>query len=202
MPSSDDQKNLKSDVAKEKPRDEHGHFIKDVTETVNKVTEITHKASDDEKLVKIEVNDPLSKIYRLLDQLKKQKAFAFTLKGSLGIAGVAVALSVFGFFGGSKILCDKGVQTQVGTVKVLGAMTPEESQVPFLGFVVDFLRGTLNTQTLHNRVILETEDTSTIQIPHSGKINTQQFNDQLVYATGHYDNCSKVLKVESVEPRL
>jgi len=35
----------------------------------------------------------------LLQDIKKQKAFSFTLKGSLGIAGVALALGMFGIFG-------------------------------------------------------------------------------------------------------
>lgn len=198
MSTLDRDKNLKSEAAKEKPRDAHGHFIKDVKDAVEKVTEFSHKASDDEKLVKVEVNDPLAKIYRLLEQLKQQKAFAFNLKGSLGLAGIAVTLSIFGLFGGSKVLCDKGIQTQIGTVRILNSLEPEPSGVPLIGFVVDFLRGTLGTQTAHNRIVLELEDTSTIYLPRT-KASPQTFKDQLIYATGQYDNCSKVLKVNSIE---
>lgn len=41
------------------------------------------------------------------------------MKGSLGIAGVALALGVFGILGAGNLLCEKGIQTQIGVIKVL-----------------------------------------------------------------------------------
>jgi hypothetical protein len=199
MSSSSDEKNLKSEVAKEKPRDEHGHFIKSVEEVTGKVAKISHNALDDEKLVDISVNNPLNKIYRLLEQIKQQKAFAFTLKGSLGLAGVAVALTVFGLFGGSKILCDKGNQTEIGIIKVLKTQEPDGSEVPFMGFIIDNLKEALGTQTTHNRTILQTGASSAIHLPYNTRVDFLGFNDREVYATGNFDNCSRVLKVKNLE---
>src|SRR3990167_9464453 len=88
------------------------------------------KTKDDSTLLEIHIGNPLRKITQLLEEIKKQKVFSFTLKGSLGIMGVALALSVFGIFGGSKMLCDKGIQTQVGMIKELESSSSEKSTVP------------------------------------------------------------------------
>jgi hypothetical protein len=199
MPSSDEEKNLKSEVAKDKPRDEHGHFIKDAVEAVKEATEITHNSKDDSKMFKVEVNDPSTKWYRLLQQIKEQKAFAFTLKGSLGLAGVVVALSVFGLFGGSKILCDKGTQTEIGLIKILAAKDTESSNIPIFGFIVNLANKLYGNETLHNRVILKTSTNSTISLPYTSKINFESYRNKEVFVTGSLDSCSRVLKAQSIE---
>lgn len=189
-------------VAAQMERDSAGHFLKkaeeNVKDTFSHLEKNVQYNKNQDDLLNVHVGNPLKRITDLLEEIKKQKAFAFTLKGSLGLAGVAIALSVFGFFGGSKILCDKGTQTQIGTVRVLNTMEPESSNIPLIGFFVDFLRNTLGTQTTHNRIVLELEDTSTIQLPLT-KASPQTFKDQLVYTTGPYDSCSRVLKAQSIE---
>ena len=191
-------KNLKSEVAKEKPRDQYGHFIKEDEKTDYSLEDSIHFDKKQQNLLDIHVGNPLERITQLLEDIKKQKAFNFSLKGSLGLAGVAVALSVFGIFGGSKVLCDKGIQTEVGIVKILNAQEPENSNIPVLGFIIDYLRGTLGTQTSRNRVILQTKNT-TITLPFSKKVNFQHYNNKEVFVTGNYDNCSRILKVENIE---
>lgn len=191
----------KSDVAKEKPRDSEGHFIHQAQESAKKVLSHLEKNVDYNKnqddLLNVHVGNPLQRITHLLEEIKKQKAFAFTLKGSLGIAGIAVALSVFGFFGGSKILCDKGIQTQIGTIKVLKYQESEESNLPFIGWAIDYFSGKLGRSTVSNRIVLEFGDNDTIHIPNAASLT--QFSGQKVYATGSYDSCSQTLKVDDIE---
>src|SRR3989338_3621357 len=97
------------------------------------------KTKDDSTLLEIHIVNPLRKITQLLEEIKKQKVFSFTLKGSLGIMGVALALSVFGIFGGSKMLCDKGVQTKLGTLKIL-AVPENEPSIPLLSPAIDYYK--------------------------------------------------------------
>ena len=102
-------------------RDAQGHFIKkdpaekekasnSVTDFVKKQTKLS-KTDDDNTLLDVHIGNPLRRITVLLEEIKKQKAFSFTLRGSLGIMGVVLALSIFGFFGTTTALCNKGVQS-------------------------------------------------------------------------------------------
>src|SRR3990167_4871923 len=92
---------LKSTVAENKPRDSEGHFVRvEKPDTPPKPQGALdkffgehvgyHRNQDD--LLDVRVGNPLRKIVELLEDIKRQKAFSFTLKGSLGIAGVALAL--------------------------------------------------------------------------------------------------------------
>ncbi len=103
---------LKSIVAENKERDKEGHFVKgekqeettpknfatQLLESINGTNKKVKESSDD--LIDVHVGNPLRRVIELLQDIKKQKAFSFTLKGSLGIAGVALALGLFGVFCG------------------------------------------------------------------------------------------------------
>lgn len=66
------------------------------------------ETKDDDTLINVHVGNPLEKIVKLLEQLKKQKAFSFTIKGTLGLAGIALFITAFGIFGGTKAFCSRG----------------------------------------------------------------------------------------------
>ena len=154
------------------------------------------KTKDDSTLLEIHIGNPLRKITQLLEEIKKQKAFSFTLKGSLGIMGVALALSVFGFFGGSKMLCDKGVQTKLGTLKVL-TISESEPSIPLLGPVINYYKKIFSipvSSAKHNRTILASQE-GIIHLPYTRNASFSEFANQNTFATGEYDSCSKTLKV-------
>jgi len=100
----------KSQVAQDKPRNQEGQFLKStnfISSLVSKNTTI-EKTADENTLLDIHVGNPLQKIVGLLQDIKKQKAFSFSMKGSIGLVGVAVILATAGIFGSNKMLCDKG----------------------------------------------------------------------------------------------
>ncbi len=151
---------------------------------------------DDNALIDVRLNNPLKRIIELLQDIKKQKAFSFTLKGSLGIMGVVLAFSVVGILGGSKMLCDKGIQSQAGTVKVLNIAAEEPSLWRNIKERIDYALFRKLPPDPQHRIILMQNDKSTIQL--LGGINAleeQDGND--VVATGNYDSCSRVLKLIS-----
>src|SRR6185437_3893622 len=100
----------KSVIAEHKPRDDEGHFIhsseatplstaKNIIEDVIPTKVTTAKTTDDSTLIDVHVGNPLRKITTLLEEIKKQKAFSFDIKGSLGIAGVVIVVAGLGVFG-------------------------------------------------------------------------------------------------------
>ena len=153
------------------------------------------QTKDDSTLLEIHIGNPLRKITQLLEEIKKQKAFSFTLKGSLGIMGVALALSVFGIFGGSKMLCDKGVQTKLGTLKIL-TVSENEPSIPLLSPAIDYYKKlfSIPLPAQHSRTVLASQE-GIIHVPLNNKVSLAEFADQNVFATGEYDSCSKTLRV-------
>lgn len=200
-------KEYETQEAGEKPRDDEGHFVKEPLpdqkhkDPVGKLfSKNVHYSRKQEDLLDIRVGNPIQRIIDLLEEIKKQKAFSFTLKGSLGVAGVFLALSVFGVFGGGKILCDKGLQSQVGKIQALSVYEIDRANnIPIISDIVSFF----TPKTSHQRVVLVKSDDTVIDLPYSPTVNTFERNGQTVIATGNYDACSHSLSLKdpsSIEP--
>lgn len=193
------------DYAKTHSRDAEGHFIKENPQDpsnhqhtiINLLKESIHYSKTQNDLIDLRIGNPLERLMEYLQEIKKQKAFSFTIKGSLGILGVALALSVFGIFGGSKMLCDKGMQSEIGMIKVLKTTEPEASGVFLLGPFIDLYNARFNLSVSHPRVLLIKNNADTIGIPYNSSLNLGIFINQPVIATGQYDACSAVLKVNN-----
>lgn len=197
---------IKSEIAKEKPRDRQGHFLraekpKPQSQPKDPVSKFfsghTRYSKNQDDLVNIHVGNPLRRITSLLEEIKRQKAFSFTFKGSLGIVGVALALSLFGIFGGGKLLCDKGIQSQIGLIKILNATEKQSSDIPFLSPLIDFFSSLSSSNPLYPRTLLVKNDNSAIHLPFSQFVDYALFQNRLVIATGNYDSCSQTLKINS-----
>lgn len=221
MPEEENKSELKSEIAKAKPRDEEGHFVhaeppnsnpSHSSNPSNPLTQFlgehTHYSKSKDDLLDIHVGNPLRRITNILEEIRKQKAFSFTLKGSLGIMGVFLALSVFGIFGGGKILCDRGIQSEIGTIKTLQVLDSDPSTIPMLSFIIDYFA----PKQMHNRTVLVKDNATVIRLPYSRNIDMTKFVNYPVYpeftprvhseeqsrrviATGNYDSCSQTLSV-------
>ncbi|HVZ12076.1 MAG TPA: hypothetical protein VG965_03520 [Patescibacteria group bacterium] len=159
--------------------------------TVEKIIDKTiHYNNADDDLVDIHVGNPLHKIVLLLEEIKKQKAFSFTLKGSLGIAGVALAIGLFGVLGGGQILCEKGTQTLTGKIQVLNYMDYEKSDIPFIGDYIDLV----TKPAMHNRAVLIRDDETTVRIPYDRHLpDLRQYVYLKTLVTGAYNSCDQTI---------
>jgi len=190
---------FKSEVASSMPRDAKGHFIKvpDPKEGKNVLEKflISHTGNykNEDDLLDIHVGNPLRRVVDLLQDIKKQKAFSFTLKGSLGIAGVVLVLGVFGIFGGGKLLCDKGTQTQMGTIKVLQAKELYSKPVPVLSYVLDLIAPPV--KQIKNRMVLVKGNEIITYLPFVEGVDLTKFESMPVFATGNYDICAESLTI-------
>lgn len=184
----------------DRPRDDEGQFVSSEKEKEHQrkdpiskyFSENIHYARNKDDLLDVHVGNPLRKITKLLEEIKKQKAFSFTLKGSLGIAGVFLALSIFGFLGGGRMLCDKGIQSKIGVIKILNITERESSiEIPVLSRIIDFFA----PKPLHPRTILVDRDATSVTMPFANNVNFKQYENLQVVATGNYNACSQTLKV-------
>jgi len=194
-------------VAESMPRDSEGHFIpKPHSQTppttphenplegfIHHNTSVT-KTHDDSTLLDVHVGNPLRRITQILEEIKRQKAFSFTLKGSLGIMGVALALGTFGIFGGTKALCDKGVQTKMGAIQQLTYQEEEAvsilNDIPILNML--FKKPTTNRTVLiaPNSEIIHLVLKKYVTLPTTYSLPTTTY-----LATGSFDSCSLTLTV-------
>lgn len=156
------------------------------------ISENVHYSKNKDDLLDVHIGNPLRRIAELLEQIKRQKAFSFTLKGSLGIAGVALALGIFGVLGGGRILCDKGTQTQIGTVKVLNVQEKEPGNLPIISDILDWFI----SRPAYNRTVLFRTDNFAINLPRFREVNFSSYNNLNVIATGNYDSCSQSLTIK------
>ncbi len=174
-----------------------------------------HPSKDKGELLDIHVGNPLRRITEILEDIKKQKAFSFTLKGSLGILGVGLALSVFGLFGGSKMLCDKGTQSYVGTVRQLTYIAQED--LPLLTQLTDaysvLIGGRPHEKPAVHLVLIQ-QDKTTINLKIARSLDRggpvpEWFANVVATAkeviiTGNYDSCSRTLvlnQTTAIEPQ-
>lgn len=197
-------------IAATESRDEHGHFVHvdhpDSTPPppppphLNPVTKFLHDETaihhtNEDELIDVHVGNPLQKITKLLEEIKKQKAFTFDIKGSLGAAGILLVLGTFGIFGGTKALCSKGVQTKIGTIHQL--TYAEEQSVSILNDIP--ILNMLFKKPTTNRTILLTPDNHSIHLVFKNMTTSPVFagSTPSLFATGEFDACSETLTVDT-----
>lgn len=157
---------------------------------------------EDETLLDVRVHNPLKRITELLEEIKKQKAFSFTLKGSLGIMGVALGLSFIGFLGTNYALCDKGTQTQIGSMRALSAQDYDEDSIfnrlkNISNYFTSIVTGRKIEERNEKRTILITYDYKTIHLKRGRDVSLSQYRGQDVIVTGPFNSCNQTLKVQN-----
>ncbi|OGH10861.1 MAG: hypothetical protein A2857_06380 [Candidatus Levybacteria bacterium RIFCSPHIGHO2_01_FULL_36_15] len=202
-------------TARSEARDSHGHFAASpanptntqpspptaptspnpLSEFVRNNTSL-EKTKDDNTLIDVHVGNPLHKIIELLKDIKKQKAFSFSIKGTLGIAGIAVVIAGLGIFGGVKSLCNKGVQSEIGSVRVLSVTSDVPPDKPLANKIREIFNRPQLTTNLAKRTILIKSDYSTISLAVPGSISLMEFTNIPVIVTGNYDSCSQTLTIK------
>lgn len=152
------------------------------------------KKSKKDDLIDIHIGNPLRRITQILEEIKKQKAFTFDIKGSLGIAGIALTLGAFGIFGGTKALCSKGVQTKLGRIQKLAYL--EEQNVSVLNKIP--ILNMMFMKPLSNRVLMIGSDGKIVHLAFENKMVPPNEAPEIeYYATGNYDSCSETLTVDT-----
>jgi len=156
---------------------------------------------DDKTLIDVHVNNPLHRITLLLEQIKRQKALTFDIKGSLGLAGVVIVLTTFGFFGGSQVLCQKGEQTHVGVLRTLDLQ--EEVLPTYLDratVIWDTIIGKKPTPTeLLNRTVLIQTDQTVLHLNGALPTRLSSWQNLPVIVTGDVDSCSETISLRTTK---
>jgi hypothetical protein len=203
----------------QRPHDTHGRFTHvdephplqppHIPLSSNKIPGVEiHKTSDDNTLVDVHVNNPLHKVVQLLEDIKKQKAFSFDIKGSLGVAGIFLVLTTFGIFGGTRAFCSKGEHSHIGRVVVL-TMVEEQSEPALVERMVNAWNVLMNPTTPTpptiptHKVVLVQSDKAVYHLIGIPVETVKAILNQQSIVTGEVDACSQTIKVEdssSIQP--
>lgn len=192
-------------------RDKFGHFLKSKQATsanfisnlfaknvsVSKSPEEPATKIANDTLIDVHINNPLTKIVELLKDIKKQKAFTFSVKGSLGIVGVMVILTGGGLLGGSKILCNKGTQAKIGQVQVLAFSQDTASVQPIRTKIRAILGITPPADTLKEVqwvILIDSQNIAT-KLSSTNQTYLESFAGRTVTAVGDYNMCTQELKI-------
>ncbi len=151
-----------------------------------------HYSKNDDDVLDVHIGNPLHKIVELLQEIKKQKAFSFTLKGSLGIAGVVLAFSFLGVLGAGNVLCSKGVQTQIGTLQILNIIEPDPPAIPVISDLIAYFE----PRDQHNSIVIIKKDGNVVRVPYYPGIKFADYENLPVVATGSLDSCAQSLSIK------
>lgn len=174
-------------------RDKDGKFIKNPKTFLSSLISKNVSNKESETLIDVHVNNPLHKIVELLQDIKKQKAFSFTLRGSIGIVGVGVLVVGSGIFGWNAVLCNKGKQSRIGTVRILNLEQIENTES--LTYKIKNILGTSPVNSPERiTVLIDANDKVTRLTSETGSMFIR-FGGYKVIATGEYNSCKEELKV-------
>lgn len=151
------------------------------------------RTDDEDTLINVHVHNPLKKITKLLEEIKKQKAFSFSIKGSLGIAGIALVITSFGIFGGTKAFCTRGSQTFMGSLYILSYENKQRSPYPFIDQLKVWL---LNEKPERvKRMIVLRPDSTILHLQQFTEKEAKPYMNRRVFVTGDYDACSEIVTI-------
>lgn len=209
-----DDKSLHEIAAKDQPHGEHGHFAPKshtpapppASDHTNPVISFLRKESDvstthdDKTLLDVHIGNPLRRISDILEEIKRQKAFTFDIKGSLGAAGIVLVLTTFGIFGGTKAFCLKGEQFHIGRLTILNLPVepPNNSLVAKLDRVWQAAKGQeLPSEKVTKRFLLIEQNQTIYSL--IGVPNIPIIEDISYIARGEVDTCSQTITLKSPE---
>jgi hypothetical protein len=117
----------KSNVAKDKPRNELGFFVS--TKSPVKSLDLANANSDD-NIVDIKVKNPLHKIVQILQDIKSHQSTSFNMHFSIPLVALPIfLLALFSVFqlGRAQVSCLPTFTSKIGTLKTINVLAPKDN---------------------------------------------------------------------------
>lgn len=205
-------------IARERIRDEHGHFIKTnqtptvsskaegAGVTIDKFIHMDKNATDDETMLDVKVSNPLHRITQLLQDIKNKQSTTVSMKFTIPLIALPIVLFLVFQLGRAQTACSPIFTTKTGTLKILTVQVPTKktgiisslfSLFPRLPQLTQPPQPSPLTQTTQSILLTETSDTITILHQPIPELNN--FEDQEVLISGTYSACSQTLTLDSKE---
>jgi hypothetical protein len=213
MPETAPKKSLaKSKVAKQKPRDSHGHFIK-ISSNPSNSSNIPNPTERDMQKDKTGSNaefiNPLRRIMLILKQIKHHQSTIIDLK-SIPVLVLFLLAALYLMRGLIFSSCEQGIHTKIGIVYILKTTTGNrhgllsELQKFFITPLFSVISQGYFKQYQPNedrsvfaqekqRVILILRDNSVLTLFPAQNIDLSSYVSRQVFATGNFNSCRQTL---------
>jgi len=197
----------RSQDAKEKPRDENGHFVPanpDIKVNANTSggAEVmsrfikTEKSNDEAgPMVNVSVFNPFGKMIQLLKDIKAKQATTVSLRFTIPLIALPVAFLLVFQLGRYQNECASYQRSLVGVVKNISVLEKQSSflqKIPLLG---DFYP--VMEVTKHQTIIINNPEVTTVI--NNTNFSLEKWQDQQVILTGDYSSCRNSLNLQSIQ---
>ncbi len=135
----------------------------------------TSESDDPEALIDIKVTNPLKKLYKILEDIKKHQATTFSLKFTIPL--VALPLFLFAAFqlGRGEAICRQNTVSRTGLLMNIMVDVPQDSidQAPVIGTILKLFGWQESTSKYEteDRAVLMDSTGSTVTVLHPDKIS-------------------------------
>lgn len=194
-----------SNFAKDRQRDEKGHFIKVTTKVETPLDAFdpgldAGPGSSEDNIVDFKVKNPLGRITRILEDIKKRQMTSFAIKFSVPLVALPVFLLIVFQLGRAQTTCAEQYATKLGTFEVISVHVPEKQG--FLRYIFSFLPNIPNLTPKdkllpETRAILIRSNTDPLNVLYDTQIPIINFKGQSVIITGNYSACTNTITLDS-----
>lgn len=171
---------------------------------VNVVKELvnTQEVKDDDTLVDIKVANPLRKIVKILEEIKKKQSTTFSFRFTIPLIALPVFLFAAFQLGRVQSNCSPEFVSRIGTLRTLSVAMPKQS-TGLISDVLSFM-GISTQQKLNDfetlpKTILITDTDNPISVLHPESYPISSFEDQRVIITGNLSKCTDTLSLDSFQ---
>lgn len=169
------------------------------SEALSKFSSIK-ETTDDETILDIKVHNPLKRIAKLLEDIKRHQTTTISLRFTIPLIALPVVLFVVFQIGRAQSLCAQTFTTQRGMIQVVSLKVPAKSPSP-LQLVLSFFPAIPKPTTDlvdQDRAILLT-NSEVIHIVHSSDLDLMPFRGESVLLTGNYSACTRSMTLDHAD---
>ena len=161
----------------------------------------TGETEDSEALIDIKVTNPLKRIYKLIEDIKKHQSTTFSLKFTIPLIALPIFLFAGFQLGRGQTLCQQITTSKTGIVTNLTVDIPQETanKIPVVGSLLKLFSWAEPTSqyVTKSRSVLIDSFGQTTNLLHPEKINLDTYNNSRVIVTGLYSSCTNVITLVS-----
>lgn len=198
-----------AEFAKVRNRDSQGHFIP-IDKTSNPLSQVkqyqasptkSDPNSSDDDLVDVRIHNPLSRIAKLLQDIKTHQSTTFAVRFTIPLIALPIFILAAFQLGRANTACSAQIAAKIGTVQVVEAFIPKDSP-GILGTIFSFLPSIpkLTPQkelVLEKRAVLLDSQNETWNIIAPPEINFEDYRNYRLVLTGKVAACTNTITIDS-----
>lgn len=174
-----------------------------IESAINYANTAKEKADDAETMISVKVKNPLSKIIKLIEDIKNHQSTTVSLRFTIPLIALPVVLLAAFQLGRAQTVCATRFTTQTGILKLLTVNAPAQETDTWAilrSFFPDFPKLTKQNELKRtNRTILITQTGTVIQVLHASTIPLYSYHNTTVLLTGQYSPCTGIITLDSKE---